>query len=153
MGKRLQKKPRILCLHGYGGSGQILEKMLKKWPEFVLTKMDLVYIDAPIVADKSSLIGRFDPPYFEWYKAFDHDLDQVNKSFDEAISDIEEQMIKLGPFDGVLGVSQGGGITGTLPGMQKQGVALTKVPKIKCVIIISGAKLGGLLFPSSPTTC
>ncbi|CAI9109041.1 OLC1v1008778C1 [Oldenlandia corymbosa var. corymbosa] len=144
------KKPRILCLHGYGDSGKILEKTLGKWPEFVLEKMDLVYIDAPFAADPSSFIERFDSPHYMWFQAFHHDHDQFNKSFDEAISYIEEQMIKLGPFDGVLGVSQGGSVTSTLPGMQKQGVALTKVPKIKFVIIISGAKLGGLLFPSSP---
>lgn len=35
-----------------------------------------------------------------------------------------------------------------MPGMQLDGVALTKVPKIKCVIIMSGAKFGGSNFGS-----
>ncbi|XP_027768673.1 esterase AGAP003155-like isoform X2 [Solanum pennellii] len=33
-----------------------------------------------------------------------------------------------------------------IPGMQREGVALTKVPKIKFVILISGAKFGGPSF-------
>ncbi|KAI5669790.1 hypothetical protein M9H77_19643 [Catharanthus roseus] len=57
-------------------------------------------------------------------------------------------MVELGPFDGILGFSQGGLLSAALPGMQKKGVALTKVPKIKFVIIISGAKFGGIKFPS-----
>ncbi|XP_059671142.1 uncharacterized protein LOC132316684 [Cornus florida] len=38
--------------------------------------------------------------------------------------------------------------TASLPGMQSKGVALTKVPKIKFVLIISGGKFGGLKFGS-----
>ncbi|CAI9111113.1 OLC1v1011252C1 [Oldenlandia corymbosa var. corymbosa] len=136
-----QKKPRILCLHGHGASAKFLENLeMKRWPEFVLEEMDLVYIDAPFVIDPSRHI-EYDPPYYTWYKIED------DQSFEKAVAYIEEQMIKLGPFDGVLGVSQGGGVTATLPGMQRQGVALTKVPRIKFVIIISGPKLGATTLP------
>lgn len=49
-------------------------------------------------------------------------------------------MLKHGPFDGFLGFSQGAILSAALPGFQAKGIALTKVPKIKFVIIISGAK-------------
>lgn len=49
-------------------------------------------------------------------------------------------MIKEGPFDGLMGFSQGSILSGALPGLQEQGLALTRVPKIKYLIIIGGAK-------------
>ena len=36
------------------------------------------------------------------------------------------------------------------PGIQRDGVALTKVPKIKFVIILSGAKFGGGILIGIP---
>ncbi|CAN4114854.1 unnamed protein product [Withania somnifera] len=71
-------------------------------------------------------------------------------------------MLKHGPFDGVLGFSQGAVLGAAIPGMQREGMALTKVPKIKLVIIISGAKFGGPTYGvpklaanaySSPINC
>lgn len=57
-------------------------------------------------------------------------------------------MVKFGPVDGVLGFSQGALVAATLPGMQVQGVALTKVESIKFVILVSGGELGGFKFPA-----
>ncbi|XP_069154325.1 uncharacterized protein [Solanum lycopersicum] len=53
-------------------------------------------------------------------------------------------MEKYGPFDGVLGFSQGAVIAASMPGMQRDRVALTKVPKIKFVMLIAGGKFGGI---------
>ncbi|KAG5529501.1 hypothetical protein RHGRI_030032 [Rhododendron griersonianum] len=64
-------------------------------------------------------------------------------NFEECLHYIEDFMIKHGPFDGLMGFSQGGILSAALPGMQSDGVALTKVPKIKYLIIMSGGKLGG----------
>ncbi|KAL8059955.1 hypothetical protein ABFX02_03G121200 [Erythranthe guttata] len=49
-------------------------------------------------------------------------------------------MIEKGPFDGLLGFSQGAILSAALPGLQAKGVALTRVPKIKVLVIIGGAK-------------
>ncbi|KAH0669370.1 hypothetical protein KY285_025444 [Solanum tuberosum] len=67
-------------------------------------------------------------------------------NFEECLQYVEANMEKYGPFDGVLGFSQGAILTASMPGMQRERVALTKVPKIKFVIIIAGAKFGGLQF-------
>ncbi|KAM0067568.1 putative serine hydrolase FSH, alpha/Beta hydrolase [Helianthus debilis subsp. tardiflorus] len=129
------KKPRFLCLHGHGSNATLLEDHFKNWPNFVLEKMDFVYINGPFsVADE----------LFEWYTT---DEDYKTENFDEGIAYIEDRMVELGPFDGVLGFSQGAFVAGALPGMQAQGLCLTKVGKIEHVIIISGGKLGGT-FPS-----
>ncbi|KAL3355352.1 hypothetical protein AABB24_019427 [Solanum stoloniferum] len=71
-------------------------------------------------------------------------------------------MSKDGPFDGILGFSMAAILCAAMPGMQREGVALKKVPKIKFVILISGAKFGGPSFGvpklavnafSSPINC
>lgn len=133
------RKPRFLCLHGFRTSGHILKTQINKWPESVRQKLDLVFVDAPFPSQgKSDVEGIFDPPYYEWF--------QFNKVFteytnlDECLEYIQECMIKHGPIDGLLGFSQGAILSAALPGLQAQGMALTKVPKIKFLIIVGGAK-------------
>lgn len=134
------RKPRFLCLHGFRTSGQILKKQVDKWPESVRQKLDLVFVDAPIPSQgKSDVEGIFDPPYYEWFQ-FNQEFTTYT-NFDECLEYIEECMIKHGPIDGLLGFSQGAILSAALPGLQTQGIALTKVPKVKFLIIIGGAKL------------
>lgn len=98
------KKPRILCLHGHGSSGADLKKKMGKWPSFVLEKMDIVFINAPFLLQaKSDENDDDDQPSFGWYNNTPNQLDE---SFDECITYIEDCMVKFGPFDGVLGMSE-----------------------------------------------
>ncbi|XP_010025403.2 esterase AGAP003155 [Eucalyptus grandis] len=143
------EKPRILCLHGFRMSAKILETQIHKWPESVLEKLDLVYLNAPYPSmGKSGVEGIFDPPYFEWFQA-NQDFTEF-ENFEECIDFIEDFMVKNGPFDGLLGFSQGAVLAAALPGMQAEGLVLTKVPKIKFLILISGAKLGGSKYGAPP---
>ncbi|XP_058185142.1 uncharacterized protein LOC131302490 [Rhododendron vialii] len=138
----LKKKPRFLCLHGFRTSADILRQQLQRWPGSVLGKLDLVFLDAPYLAQgKSDVEGIYDPPYYEWFQ-FSQDY-QVYNNFEESLAYIEDYMIKHGPFDGLMGFSQGAVLSAALPGMQLEGVALTKVPKIKYLILMSAGKLGG----------
>ncbi|KAI3833500.1 hypothetical protein MKW98_024499 [Papaver atlanticum] len=154
-----RKPPRVLCLHGFRTSGEILKKqMLPKWPESVVKKLDLVFVDAPFpCTGKSDVEGFYDPPYYEWYQ-FDKETTEY-RNFDECLEYVEDIMIKQGPFDGLLGFSQGGILSAGLPGLQSKGLALTKVPKIKFVIIIGGAMFQSPAIadkaysPSSPVQC
>ncbi|KAI4314401.1 hypothetical protein L6164_027314 [Bauhinia variegata] len=140
-----QKKPRILCLHGFRTSAAILEKLIARLSETVLEKLDLVFLDGPFPAQgKSDVEGIFDPPYYEWFQAKKDFTEYFN--LQECIAYIEEYMVKNGPFDGLLGFSQGAILAAALPGMQEQGVVLGKVPKIKFLILISGGKFGGKKF-------
>ncbi|CAN6678969.1 unnamed protein product [Malus baccata var. baccata] len=133
------RKPRFLCLHGFRTSGEIMRKQVGKWPESVLEKLDMVYLDGPFPAQgKSDVDGIFDPPYYEWFQ-FNQEFSAYT-NFDECLEYIEDYMIKEGPFDGLVGFSQGAILSAGLPGLQAKGVALTKVPKIKFLIIIGGAK-------------
>ncbi|KAK1410676.1 hypothetical protein QVD17_37215 [Tagetes erecta] len=139
------KKLRILCLHGFRTSGSILEKEIEKWPQPLLQKLDMVFMDGPYLAQgKAALDGIFDPPFYEWFQSDEEYKEFYN--FEECLEKIEEFMLTHGPFDGVLGFSQGAMLATTIPGIQREGVALTKVPKVKFVIIASGAKFGTSKF-------
>ncbi|KAK1554430.1 hypothetical protein Q3G72_012045 [Acer saccharum] len=135
----IARKPRFLCIHGFRTSGEILKKQVEKWPQEVLQKIDLVFPDGPFPAQgKSDVEGIFDPPYYEWFQ-FNKEFTEYT-NFDECLNYIEDYMIKHGPFDGLLGFSQGAILSAGLPGLQANGVALTKVPKIKFLVIIGGAQ-------------
>ncbi|KAK1378795.1 putative serine hydrolase FSH [Heracleum sosnowskyi] len=134
-------KYKVLCLHGSSSTAALLKKELEIWPSNVLEKMDFVFVDAPFPSNTEP------DSKFTWYY---EDPTKLDSTFSESIAYIEETMVKFGPFDGVVGFSQGATVTATLPGMQAQGVALTKVEGIKFVMLISGAKLGGFRFPAAP---
>ncbi|KAL9234694.1 hypothetical protein vseg_009533 [Gypsophila vaccaria] len=140
VGEKKERKPRMMCLHGFRTSGEIMKKQIEKWDESVLQKLDLVFVDGPSPAEgKSNVEGIFDPPYYEWFQT-NHDQ-TVYKNFEKCLDYVEDCMIKHGPFDGLMGFSQGAYLAAALPGLQAQGVALKKVSKIKFLIIISGAKM------------
>ncbi|KAI3775774.1 hypothetical protein L1987_45527 [Smallanthus sonchifolius] len=129
------KKPRFLCFHGHASNAAILEEHFTHWPDYVLEKMDLVFIDGPFTVEDG---------LFDWFTKENN----TYPNFDEGIAYIEDRMVELGPFDGVLGFSQGALLAGALPGMQEQGVCLTNVGKIEYAIIISGGEFGGRAFPA-----
>ncbi|WCJ31955.1 alpha/beta-Hydrolases superfamily protein [Euphorbia peplus] len=161
MENQIQMKPKILCLHGFRTSGSILQKLIGRWPSSLLDQLELHFIDGPFPAEgKSDVESYFDPPYYEWYQRNEDLTEYIN--FEECVGYIEEYMISHGPFDGLLGFSQGSFISAAVPGMQAQGVAFTKIPKIKFLILISGAKFLGLKYGqpklaanafSSPINC
>ncbi|KAK7372981.1 hypothetical protein VNO80_06374 [Phaseolus coccineus] len=156
MGSDDRRKPRLLCLHGFRTSGEILKTQIHKWPQSVLDNLDLVFVDAPFPCQgKSDVEGIFDPPYYEWFQ-FNKEFTEYT-NFDECLEYIEDCMIKHGPIDGLLGFSQGAILSAALPGLQEKGVALTKVPKVKFIVIVGGAKFRSPLVVdkaySSPISC
>ncbi|KAI7729316.1 hypothetical protein M8C21_018536 [Ambrosia artemisiifolia] len=134
------KKPRLLCLHGGASNATVFKEELSIWPDYVLDKMDLVFIDGPFPAHVD---GTIVDQRFEWYAKDDPTFG----NFEEGIAYVEDCMVKLGPFDGVLGKSMGAIVAGLLPGLQEHGLYLTNVAKIEHVIVMSGAKLGTITFP------
>nr|XP_043623950.1 esterase OVCA2-like isoform X2 [Erigeron canadensis] len=138
---RTPKKPRFLCLHGHLSSATILEQQLKVWPESVTSKMEFVYVNGSVPLDYDD--GTSVDQYFGWFDFDKVTMDQY-EIIDEGIAYIEDRMIELGPFDGLLGFSEGALISASLPGLQQQGLCLKKVEKIEHVIVISG---GGYPVP------
>jgi hypothetical protein len=114
------RRLRILCLHGYHGSGAVLRRQMATWPSELATVADFVYADAPSLADGD----------FGWWHAVDSEQDPAGddpgvgdrhrhykgwaRTRDAIVSAFEKQ----GPFDGVLGFSQGAALAALLVGLR-----------------------------------
>jgi predicted esterase len=117
---RPMKKMRILCLHGYHGSGDVLRSQMQSLMTGFESRVELVYVDAPslsegdfgwwhAVSEESSRggddsgVGHARMRYEGW--------DRTRKAL---VSIFETQ----GPFDGIFGFSQGAALAGLLVGLR-----------------------------------
>eukprot|EP01018_Ginkgo_biloba_P039078 Gb_39255 [translate_table: standard] len=133
------RKLRVLCLHGFRTSASFLHKQISKWDSSITEKLDMSFLDGPFPAGgKSDIEGIFPPPYYEWFQ-FNKDFTEYT-NLDKGLSFIVEYMEKNGPFDGLLGFSQGAVLSAALVGFQMKGVVLKNYPPIRFVICISGSK-------------
>lgn len=97
---------RVLCLHGYHGSGAILRDQMASLTAALPANIELVYVDAPTLAT-----GDFG----WWHEGFDG----WERTRDWAID-----LVCAGPrFDGVFGFSQGAALAGLLTALQESGTA------------------------------
>ncbi|KAK8722947.1 hypothetical protein OTU49_011965 [Cherax quadricarinatus] len=117
---------RILCLHGYRQNGisfrektGSFRKMLKKYAEFV-------YITSPVEVppiddgqDKDGGSGWWFSRQDNYFNA--QEESECSKGFEESLKAVEVCFKESGPFDGVLGFSQGAAMLGLLCGLQQQG--------------------------------
>lgn len=91
---------RILCLHGYHGSGAILQQQMRgltaKLPDLTLT-----FVDAPSLARGD--FGWWHDRFAGWERTRDWALSQL----------------RAGQFDGVFGFSQGAALAGLLAAVQE----------------------------------
>ncbi|BBM98958.1 hypothetical protein MPTK1_1g17540 [Marchantia polymorpha subsp. ruderalis] len=145
MATEAPRKLRVLGLHGFRTSGAILKKQLSKWTPAVHDLLDITYLDGPTPAQgESDFAHIFEGPYFEWM--------QSNKDYSkffnyrESLAYIMDFMEKNGPFDGVLGFSQGCTLAGCLVAVQQRkweilGKSAADLPPIRFYIAIAGAHL------------
>ncbi|MDH6113583.1 pimeloyl-ACP methyl ester carboxylesterase [Kitasatospora sp. MAP12-15] len=92
---------RVLCLHGYHGSGRILREQMQPLTGDLGASIEFVYIDAPS-------LGRGD--FGWWHEGFRG----WEKTRDWMVGFFGEQA----PFDGVFGFSQGAALASLLVGMR-----------------------------------
>lgn len=133
------REMKILCLHGFRTSGSFLHKQISKWDPSIFAQFQMEFPDGMFPAGgKSDIEGIFPPPYFEWF--------QFNKEFteytnlEECIAYLCEYITTKGPFDGLLGFSQGATLSALLLGYQAQGKVLKEHPPMKLFVSISGSK-------------
>jgi len=115
-----RKKLRVLCLHGYHGSAEILGAQLRSLVEGTESLVDYVLVDAPTLAGGD----------FGWWHANSGPNSPARE--DPGVSGggrhylgwarTRDWLVRLfaeqGPFDGVFGFSQGAALTGLLTGLR-----------------------------------
>mmetsp|Transcript_8478 Transcript_8478/g.12643 ORF Transcript_8478/g.12643 Transcript_8478/m.12643 type:complete len:230 (+) Transcript_8478:79-768(+) len=97
-------RPKVLCLHGFRTSGLILERQMAAMRCHV--DADFVYMDGPFEATgpPDSGVRIFYPnlPYYEWY-SLSYSQEAISRSMELILKELREN----GPYDGILGFSQG----------------------------------------------
>lgn len=100
-----EKALQFLCLHGWRTSGDILRMQTAALRSYL--QINCVFPNAAIAADgpPDDGVTTFYPDmnYFEWYLKGE----QREESIDQSLCYLLEFVERQGPFDGILGFSQG----------------------------------------------
>eukprot|EP00250_Pteridium_aquilinum_P022249 c25333_g4_i1 orf=377-1117(-) len=132
-----EAKLRVLCFHGFRTSAAIFEKQVSRWDPSILQLLDLTFLDGPYAArGKSDVEGIFPGPYFEWFQ-FNKEYSEIT-NLEECKEFITKYMQEHGPFDGLMGFSQGGVLAAAFAGLQQKGLALHQHPPLRFIILVSG---------------
>jgi len=110
---------KVLCLHGFLQNGKVfsekssgIRKLLKK------SNIQLDYIDGPVILEQKDLPFQIDSD--KWQEILDASLnkawfyhDDISKNLDltEAIKTVVQYIKENGPYDGIMGFSQGAAVT------------------------------------------
>jgi acetyl esterase/lipase len=145
-GRTSAGKLRILCLHGYHGSGHVLRAQMAAFSASLESLAEFVFLDAPSLSASD----------YGWWHAVNKELDPAGgdpgvdgprrhykgwaRTRDAIVACFEAQ----GPFDGILGFSQGAALAGLLVGLRStDGRATVERPlRFDFAILVSG-------FPSN----
>lgn len=107
------RKMRLLCMHGWRTSGDILKMQCAALKYH--TQFEMVTINAPWAADgpPDPMIGQIysNVPYYQWYYRHDEGDSIRFEGVQESINFIIDHIERTGPYDGLLGFSQGAAIT------------------------------------------
>ncbi|KAE9415224.1 hypothetical protein Angca_005065, partial [Angiostrongylus cantonensis] len=145
---------RILCLHGYRQNDMLfreksgsLRKQLKKYADFEFVSAPL---SPNVVSEEREDVRSW------WFSREDdqfssRDVCNIAKGFEKSVSFICEYLRLNGPFDGILGFSQGASMAHLLLVMEKRGeISLG----FRFAILISGfLSLSAVHSPYISLTC
>jgi fermentation-respiration switch protein FrsA (DUF1100 family) len=100
-GDKTVRDLRMLCLHGYHGTGAILRRQMAPLAAAIPANVELVYVDAPSLS-----AGDFG----WWHEGF--------RGW-ERTRDWAVELLRTGPrIDGIFGFSQGAALTGLLAALR-----------------------------------
>eukprot|EP01133_Synstelium_polycarpum_P015525 gene15525-18440_t len=93
-----RRRLRILCLHGYKQNGTIFKSKTAVLRKAVSDIAEFVYVDAPHIIDEGKGTAS-------WWRASGDGKEY--RGWEATLDYLRNIFIKKGPFDGVLGFSQG----------------------------------------------
>ncbi|KAI8319077.1 hypothetical protein GQ54DRAFT_318719 [Martensiomyces pterosporus] len=107
-------KPKILCLHGFAENAELFKIKSRNFRKVVGDSADLVYVDAPIDVGALRLtseeLAAADPKNdfsnFAWWWVKNGKNPEL-RGIEECLTVIGNVLNEQGPFDGIVGFSQG----------------------------------------------
>lgn len=135
-------KLRVLCLHGYRQNGTVFRERTGALRKLLKRHVDFVFISATHIIPNEENMARL-PEQQErgwWFSRSTKTYNALDKTdvclgFEESVQIVKEAFDKQGPFDGLLGFSQGACLASLLCVLQQHEVTS---PNFKFVILVSG---------------
>ncbi|XP_070159985.1 esterase OVCA2 [Polyergus mexicanus] len=140
--KSTESKLRILALHGYMQSEVIFSAKLGSLRKGFKKEIDFTFIRAPHKVSSNNEENADENGYGWWFNTENHVFKATVPSelcvgFDESIALIEKIFTEQGPFDGILGFSQGAAFVSILCAMMERKILQIE---FNFAIMISGFK-------------
>ncbi|KAK0174732.1 hypothetical protein PV327_010468 [Microctonus hyperodae] len=142
------KKLRVLAIHGYRQTDAIFSAKLGSLRKYFKQKINFVFVQAPHkVPPLESSDNDEEPSDIDvrgwWFNTEDHvfkatEPSNLSVGFEESLAVIENVFKNDGPFDGVIGFSQGASFISILCAMQQ--MKQSESIKFDFAVLISGFK-------------
>ncbi|XP_073526858.1 esterase OVCA2 isoform X2 [Phyllobates terribilis] len=116
---------RVLALHGYWQNEHSFRERTGTLRKNLKKRAELVLISAPLTIPESE--GQREDPRGWWFsdpeKSSFHAMDETNScaGLEESLDTVAKAFSELGPFDGILGFSQGAAFVAMLCALKQQG--------------------------------
>lgn len=123
----ITEKLRFLCLHGYRQNGDVFKSKIGSFRKHVNKYADFVFLTAPHAAPAMDEDGEHNELQRSWWSnKEDGSFSGKNKSapavgFEESVRLVERAWKEEGPFQGLLGFSQGACFVGLLCSLSARG--------------------------------
>jgi dihydrofolate reductase len=137
--------PKILFLHGFAQNGSVFARKASGLRK-ALSKLgyETVFLDAPIKIDTTDLPFESlnsDATAADFRSWWPHNVStQDHYTIDQALESIKESINTNGPYDGIVGFSQGAGFAGLLLNIIHQ-LAPEKQNPFKFAVLYSGFRV------------
>lgn len=145
-----KKRLRVLCLHSWRTSGSIFKEQFEraKLGPALDDLVEMVFVDAPNKATgrapRDVLAGFPGRDYYEWFtvEGAEENIEEFQLAhfgLDASEAYVERVIREQGPFDGLMGFSQGAVVAATMAAMQRVGMTLRGAPPLRFVCVFGAA--------------
>lgn len=141
------RRLRVLATHSFRTSGKIFSEQMQRagLDKALEDLIEVCYIDAPNAASgpiPDDVAPYFQGPYHEWWNASrDEQGAWTYEGWQRSVAAMEEALRRHGPFDGLMGFSQGGAMASLAIGMQRSGFAFKDTPPLRFCICFAGIRV------------
>ncbi|KIZ03275.1 hypothetical protein MNEG_4681 [Monoraphidium neglectum] len=145
-----RRRLRVLCLHSWRTSGAIFKEQFERagLGQALEDLVEMVFVDAPNRARgkappdvAAAFPGR---DYYEWFstEGAEENLAEFRLTYhglENSEPFVEKIIMERGPFDGIIGFSQGAIMAAAVAAMQRGGGALQGAPRLRFACLFGAA--------------